>query len=711
MKYLAVLGLLFIIGLSLVLKTSIPVEIARETIRSHLIGDQRLLSDPLSSDYFAVSGVTPEKPFEIPLQFDQPQSVSGLSIFFPGNLETDSSFVPQNFDIYYQKPGQRWTLVSQKTNYFKSSYRLDLTENFPISGLKIVLKKSDHEGGEVRLSDLKLYSAKKVSLLEYFFWYAHTHNKSLPAYLLYSLIFYFLLLLPGFVFAGLFIKNHPPHKSELALVAGPLISFLLLGISTTLFILSKKPIFLWLILPYFVVGIVIFFRQKSYRTLSRLKLLIFIPLIFILAASLLQIIRDTLFNLNYFEPYIDKQAFVPVFGYFGYHADNYLPWGIARSLLHNVSVFSDTALKYRLGLSPNSVFDRTPLFSLMVTPILAIFGESHFIFQKFANVLVSFYYLAIYYTINTIFTKNVAKLSTLLILLSVPLSLTTFNAEVNIKSVAMYPLVLAAGIFYSRLEKRFLWTTVLLMIAIFTHPMVVLFLPAFALIYFFQIKPFKKALLSSALCCSAVIAVLATWIIFGNSQKTNLQPNIYTALSLSSLTWTNKAANIINIFLPDYLHQYFSTFISKEYALYFFRYSLFGSISPLFVYYLFRRLRVATAHRYLPVLILGFIPQVLFWLHPHGYDGASFSLMFPFTSVFLLGIVVFGLTRESNRLRSQYLKTFILFMIASLYFESGAFPGLRYWDKTITWYSFAVVGLFLSVSWYLLKLSDKTTER
>ncbi len=169
------------------------------------------------------------------------------------------------------------------------------------------------------------------------------------------------------------------------------------------------------------------------------------------------------------------------------------------------------------------------------------------------------------------------------------------------------------------------------------------------------------------------------------------------------LTWTAKAANLINIFIPDYLNRIYPNFLSREYIFAFLRYSLVGSLSPLLLYYLFTRIKIATFARYFLALVMGVVPQIIFWLHPHGYDGTSFSLFFLFTTPFLLAIITSCLIKESHKIRFIYLFSYVIFMSLSFFTAYNAFRDLKYQDIVISVYAFTLWALFTLISLIILK--------
>lgn len=703
--------LTFIFGDRSLNKFSVLKQIDINVLAKNVRDDQKLFSGPLSTDYFSAKYISDKNPTSVHLDFYEQITVGGISFFFPGNgnLETDSSYVPSDFDIYFKRAGSDWILVDQKRHYGKSSYLLDLKKNLDLEGIKIVLLKSGHENGEVRLSDLKIFTKTTVGLTEYLSWLASSNVKSFWSYLIYSLLFFLIIIIPGAGFLSLFTREY--------FFFGPIVSMFVLASSTLGYIVFGNNIFLLLYLPYLVIGIVLFFRKKIYRKIGGNKLLLFLILIFILATSLLQASRDTLFNLNYIETFLDKLDFIPMNSYLGYHADNTMPWGIARSILHQVSPFSESALRYRLGQPARSVFDRIPTLSLMVVPILSFFGESHFIFQRFLNVLVSFYYLAVYWMIGQFFSEKVTRLTVLLVLLSVPLSLTTWNAELNIKYVSMFPLILAAG-FLAKKRKTPLWlVSCLLTFSVLIHPMAVLFAPAFIIVLWLKTKSLSRTIYNSITICLPAVTLLILWFVIsdlikrfsGSIPRPSLfLDSIYIYSRAGSLSWTTKAANVINVFIPDYQNRINPNFLMGGHLRSFFRNSIIGSLSPLFVYYLFFRTKIATLARHLSAVALGAVPQVTIWILPLSYDAGSFSFFFPFTIPFLLALVIHNLYRKNPRIRFAYVVSFIVFMGLSFYVGSTAFQDLRHWDIAITVYSVILWAVFSLISIIILKAQEKT---
>lgn len=688
-------------------KFSIPKQIDPSALREIVTTDSRLFTDPLSSDYLSVKNVSEKEPVPIFIHFDRSMTVGGLSVFFPGNMETDATYVPSDFDIYYKKIGFDWSLVDQRSDYGKSSYVLNLRQNQDLEGIKIVLLKSEHENGEVRMSDLKIFTKTNVGLGEYLFWLVSSNSKSLWSYLIYSFLFFLIIMIPGSGFLSLFTGEF--------FIFGPLASMFVLAISTVGFIISGNHILLYFYFPYFIAGAVLFFRRKVYQKIEKNKFLLFITITFLLATSLLQITRDTLLNLNYIEYFLDKLNRLPLSSYFGYHADNTMPWGIARSILHQVSPFSQEALYYRLGQPPASVTNRIPTLSLMVTPILSLFGEGHFIFQRFLNVLVSFYYLAVYWTVKQYFSERVSRLTTLIVLLSVPLSLITWNAELNIKYVSMFPLILATGFLAKNRHVKSWLVGFLLTFAVLVHPMAILFVPALVIVVWLARKSLGEKISHSIKLCLPPIIVLGLWFVITPlingglvaSTEPSTSSNIYTYFNADSLTWAIKASNIINIFIPDYLNRFYPNFLTGEYARLFFRVSIIGAISPLFVFYLFFRSKIRTLTKYFSVIILSIVPQTLFWLHPHYYDFSSFSLFFPFAVPFLLALVIQDLVKDNPKRRIAYILSFIIFMGLSLYISSNAFPDLKFWDRSISIYSYLLWFIFIFISVIILKTQKR----
>ncbi len=710
-------AVILLLGINSPRKFSIPKQVDQDELRKNVISDPKLFADPLSSNYFWVNDVSGDRPRKVHISFIHSIAVGGFSIFFPGNMETNSSYVPDDFDVYTKPVGAGWELADQERHFGRSSYVLKLKENIDLEGINLVLLGSKHENSEVRISDLKIYTKTNVNLREYLLWLVSSNSKSVWSYLGLSILFYIVIMAPGIGLLTFFFSNKKKSVDlGTTFVFGPLLSMLVLAGSTLGYIISKNQTFLSIYLPYFVIGSIIFFRKKVYRKLGDIKFLLLLSIAFLLATTLLQITRDTLLNLNYIETFLDNLNPLSLSSYFGYHADNTMPWGIARSFLHQASPFSQEALHYRLGQPASSVTNRIPTLSLIVAPILAFFGESHFVFQRFLNVLVSFYYLAVFWTIKQFFSEKVSRLTILLLLLSVPISLTTWNAELNIKYVSMYPLILAAGFLVKGGTGSLLSISGLFVFSVLIHPMAILFAPAFTIVFLLKRKTFGGMLFESVVSCLPAVGVLAVWFVLTALVKDNPDPstgsipssNIYTFFNADSLTWTNKAANIINIFIPDYLNRFYPNFLSGEYARLFFRTSIIGSLSPFFTYYLFFRTKIITIANHLLVIALSVIPQIIFWLHPHYYDFSSFALFFPFAVPFLFALVVQELIKDTPGKRFLYIFSYVVFMGISFFVTSNAFPDLKYWDNVISTYTIALWSIFILVSIYTLKSQAKT---
>ncbi len=688
---------------------------------SSFVGDEKLLASPISEKHFGIA-VSKDRPAIIEFPFSQVVNLSGFSVYFYGNLHSVSSYLAENFKVYY-KNNHQWRLVDIIQGNRSSHYALKMDENKEIRAFKLVISKATIDNS-VELGDLKFYIKRSASFAQGVTNFINYHSKGFLSYVWYTFIFYLILLIPGYTLLH-FISN--PLKINLdvnyKIVFSPIISIVILAVLSSAFIFTKIALFLDIYIPFFVISLFLFLRLGLYKELKKGIFPLFIIASVLFIVNLLQAERDFLFNLDYIEKYLDQLKFIPLRGgYYGYHADNTLQWGIARSFLHQVPIFSEEAENYRLGHGGVSVFARTPLLPVVVTPILKLFGESHFIYQRFLNVLMSLYYGGAYLLVKSYFSKRTAKIVTVLMLLSVHLTYQTFNTEIYLKYFAIYPIFLALILINKESRLSNLIVGLLIAISFFIHPMALIFIAVLFFVYLKRYRISQKFFEKSFVSFFPTFLLFIGWTLFARYMKlkagldTLNGKNIYIEKIFSfRLEYLfNKLINVINIFVPDVLLRGFNGTMSDPKFLNYFiatflRFSIISALSPIFIIIIIFSLINKQSKKYWEPLCLGVGPLIIFLFALHAYSLGGYAIVYPFILPFLFGFIVSQLNPMNFEKRLLVLVSYPLFMLLPLYYFSGIFIGMRYASISVSILLGVIILTYIFLTFLLLQLGGLTS--
>lgn len=716
-----IVAIILIFG-TFILSTKIQLssDVEDYSARENFSGKSTLLNAPTDAE-FSVQ-VSETNPAEIELPFEIPVSLGGFSIFFPGNLHLVSSYLPREFKVYYKATDSEWTLLDEVTDNRNSVYKYLNKSNLLVKAFRISISRAAFDDS-VQISDLKFYKIQRISLIDFSSAFINSQSKNFISYLVFSLILFLFILLPGYAFLIIAIEKwRIIVPKEYRLVFAPVFSILSLGVVTTLYLLTNGIYWFYLYFLLFFCSVWLLFKRGLYKQIiSEAKWPLLIITLVLLAVNSLQAKRDFLFNLNYLEPYLDKLEFIPFKGgYFGYHADNILQWGIAREFLHRAPLFSETADKYRLEGDGNNVLDRTILLPLITSPILFFFGESHFVYQRFLNVLMSLYYGASFLLLGKLFSRWTARITSLLLLLSGHITFQVFNTEVYYKYFAIYPILLALFVWRDDSKNgsgyKFPLMGLLLAMAYFVHPMT-LFFSGLLLIAFIFGQKFSRGSVSGLLMAFLpLIFIVVLWTGFtyyakefisnGVPTRIGIYENDFIPFKIESLK--NIFYNSINFFVPDILSKSgtYTNIISKDYLMQqFLRLSLIAAITPLmFIWMLFSLINISVWRKYYFQLLFGIGPLVLYLVLLRQYSFGLYSVFYPFTLPFLLGLSAERLKEKGQLFRSILLLSFPLFSLLYVRYLSGTYSVLRYLSPSVRILTYPILAVYLFGTITLVRL-------
>ena len=699
-----------------------------DEIYENFTGDPRLISSPVSDRPFG-GHVLEQNPLTVLLTFVEPVKLAGFSAFFPGNLHSVGSFLPNDFKVYKLLPGGVSFLVDNITSNKQSAYTYKVKTNEKVLGYKLVFSRAAFDQS-IQISNVRFFKAKKVFLIEGIIHELYENRTSTYAYWLYVMLFSVLLLIPGLPFIQrLSTRLSIPLSTEALIAISPLLTLLVLSVAGALFILTGSRWFFALVPIYTIAGIRMFVKTRTLLQIKQFFLPVALFIVSLLITTSLQIKRDAIFNLPHIEKYIQAIGYIPnVGGYLGYHADNTLQWGIARTYLHDVPIFSHEAdLLRHWEKSGRTMFDRTPLFPVLLTPILAMFGEGHFVYQRFITALMSCYFPIVFLLLTQLFSRKVSLLTSLILLMSPIITFKVFNVEVYFKYIAFYPIMIALFLYKGITKSTLCYILIGLLIALSfsIHPIA---LPIATVITFlmlldhFKEKGFNFGVFVSYIPIAAItflptLLLLVGWTLFSMSYITNnsssgaaMSDNIYI-MQLSTLsleTLMNKVFNTINLFIPDILSRSDEPIFSK-----FFRVSLISAITPFLFIELVSGLKLAKAKRYSTAIVLGFAPFLVFILALNPYSLGGYTFFYPFVMPFLIGI---SLTQLLDRSRTRVIISLVLtifFMLIPIYWYFdmfagiGVFTDIRHISFPATFATSTLVTLYILLSCTLLKVAYK----
>lgn len=447
---------------------------------------------------------------------------------------------------------------------------------------------------------------------------------------------------------------------------------------------------------YLVLLTALFIKFKLYRDLMKVRFPIFLMLSAVFIAILLQFYRESMFNLPYIERYLETLPNMPLKGYYGYHTDNTLPWGTARAFLRRVSIFSEAGSNLRLGQAVTSVLDRVPFLSALLVPILAIFGEGHFIYQQFMNVLAALYYGGAYLLVTTHFSRKTAKMVGLFMLLGKELTYKMANVEIFYKYFAIYISLLAFICYAKEIRYKYLFVGLLLALSFLAHPMTLISAASLGVWCIVSQRPSKKIVKNWLIMFLPTVVLVAVAVFYGRHLRQSFGPsageggNIFLRhlITLDKTFIFNKLVNAINIFLPDVLwrgyrltanqgsfwNYYRSTFLSH---------SLVAALSPLLFAFGLFSLKKNLLVRYRMPLWFAVGPLIVFLLAFHKYSLGGYVALYPFSLPLLLGFIVTQIYKLKLKARVLLGLSYPLFMFLALYYNSWIFNEMKFSSSII----------------------------
>lgn len=177
--------------------------------RAHecFVGDEGLLAPPISENsYWATTANEKSSRVEIP--FSQPVSLDGISIFFWGNLDSVSSFLAEDFDVFYKDPSGELVLLRSIKGNTSSSILIAFPQTVVTSTLELRLKKAPFFD-IVKIGDLKFLTKEHVGFFAGLRGILKTHDKGFVARIFYGVFFLSLFTNPGIYFSLSF--PNAPH--------------------------------------------------------------------------------------------------------------------------------------------------------------------------------------------------------------------------------------------------------------------------------------------------------------------------------------------------------------------------------------------------------------------------------------------------------------------------------------------------------------------
>jgi hypothetical protein len=712
-----VVAVTIFIGLTLHLN----VLVENDAIDKRFIGDTRLLANPISQMHLEIT-VTDGGNQVITIPFAETTTLGGFSFFSPGNLHAASSFLPREFTVESLDVSGNWQVVDTISNNTSAVYQFNFPVNTEVQGLRLVVNGASYKN-VAAFADLKFYTYEALSLFATVVRVFSTAQKGIPFYMGYSLVLVLYLFL-----SGLFFYKHLVYKTntlsfEWGMLFSIVLSIAFLMLCGGLYALFYWDVFLYLpLIPLTVGTISLIYTNFSFDKIALLRLFA-ICFVVLLIADSIQAQRDILFNLPYIERYIDTLKVAPIEGgYFGYHADNTLPWGSALVLLTKTPFFSELADAYRVGFNGASFFDRTPGLIFTMLPVLKLFGDSHFIYQRFLTVLMSLFYVAVYVFVKEVKSYRAALVVTLLLLLNVPLSYRIGNVELYYKYFALLPLFMSLAVILKekKLSQKHLITVAFLnIVAVVIHPLNLIFMCIVA-IYFLLTSGLTRNFLHKILLTIVPTGLLFLgWLWLGDVVKgrylNNSFTNIYVSKvsDLDSTMLYNKLANAVNIFIPDillkgYEGSYFDVSFYDYYSTLFLRHSLIAWLSPL----LFITLIISLLYNFRESwrwFLFGSGPLIFYWLTNHGYFVGGITLLFPFVLPFMFLCIV-PIISSHKRLGPLLVLSYILWGIFSMYHLSGIFIGMHYVSNSIDILKWTIVSVYLILALILLRLIKRVVN-
>ena len=148
-----------------------------------------ITASPISREQFVSVDIPVRGRNELSLSFPNPISINGISFFFPGNLQSQTSFGARNIQLYYIDNNGIKQLINTRTNNTKPYYEYYSRSEIRTSEIKLTFSEpfsfQDNTGGTVRINDLKLYEKTDTNLMDGLFYNLKKYDHSIPARLFY----------------------------------------------------------------------------------------------------------------------------------------------------------------------------------------------------------------------------------------------------------------------------------------------------------------------------------------------------------------------------------------------------------------------------------------------------------------------------------------------------------------------------------------------
>jgi len=473
-------------------------------------------------------------------------------------------------------------------------------------------------------------------------------------YWLYYFFYLFLLFFPGYSLVDYLIKiNKIDISKESKIILAPIASITLLFAQGLLYLWSKNELFLQLSLVTSFLGLIYFIYRRLFLD-SKLFLKYFV--IGLLTLSIINISiyrRDQYYGVPSTGYLLDSSTPVPVTGYTGYFADSINPWRIAR-YYYNQKYGDQT--NYFDRLDDLLIGERTPLLPIITSSIISIFGESHFVYARFLEVLALLYYLGLFYLVTTQVSSRVkACLLIVMILGNVQLSQLSFNTEIFYKYFAAYPIIIAIPLLFDKVKRNnSILASFLMVVSFLIHPYTVILSASLLIVYSLRKWSSFGSFFRSLLWFTPLLVSFIVWLLFSTAAPPTSNQNQRESVYFQEYPketqsfFSAKSINLLQLVYPNPLKKSVdpqNTLTPYELKYQFIRFSLISNLSPIIflsIVFLIKK----TNKRHTKWLILGISPLIIFWLlYLNRYNqlfdyGGAYFLLYHFSIPILLIYVV-----------------------------------------------------------------------
>jgi len=653
-----------------------------------------ILSPPNSMDRFVSIVIKKDSEGIINLEFNNKIIIDGLSFYFVGDLSGQPSMGAKNISIFSEDSSGQMILVNSTMGNSRPYYKL-LTKD-KIKTSKIELRFSEpyyydvNGEGDVRINDLHFYKKNKTNLIKSFNSAVNLCPQSVLAYPFYYLVFLITLLIPGFVAFYLISKKYNLNlDNELILVFSPIFGIVIMFISVIIFLISDLRATLYAYPMISVLLLFEFFRRKLYNDFCENRTMIYLMTCALFLVAMVVMQRDYFFNLQYLGSYLDTNNPIPIDGYPGYFVDSLFPWRISRVYLHDYALNDPMATKL---LTETTIYDRTPVLPMISVVILNAFGEGHFIYQRFLEVIAIFFLGAYYVLVSRYYTVKIAVISSILVLLNVQIFLIAQNVEIYYKYFSIYPAILALTIFLFGKKYKNIIVGLLLSLAFLIHPSTLIYSVLLIILYVVKYK-ISKAMLSNIYSLITILFLtIAIWLLIPlfvlNSSTSTNNHSFYISEfgKINANIILTKIYNIISLFIPSVLRISQGTretlsiryFISYQ----FLRFSIISNLTPLFFillpYYFILNFRKAKQW-----ILIATLPLFIYWFFYLNQSdfffmyGGAYFILYPFVIPLCLAFIVNYMLKERIVFRIIILLSYLCSVSISLFYLSGIFEKLK----------------------------------